>query len=61
MVQPYTSGYVWDIPDANTAAVQWCRQAGFKLQRPLIRMHLDENVAPGDPRKQLALAGPEVG
>jgi GNAT superfamily N-acetyltransferase len=51
----------WDIPDANTAAVEWARQQGFTLQRPLIRMYLGENSAPSDPRKQFALAGPEVG
>ncbi len=51
----------WDIPDANTAAVEWARQCGFTLQRPLIRMYLGENSAPSDPRTQFALAGPEVG
>jgi GNAT superfamily N-acetyltransferase len=51
----------WDIPDANTAAVEWARQRGFTLQRPLMRMYLGENSAPSDPRKQFALAGPEVG
>ena len=51
----------WDIPDANMAAVEWARQQGFTLQRPLIRMYLGENPAPSDPRKQFALAGPEVG
>jgi GNAT superfamily N-acetyltransferase len=51
----------WDIPDANTAAVEWARHHGFALQRPLIRMYLGENSAPSDPRKQFALAGPEVG
>ncbi len=51
----------WDIPDANTAAVEWARQQGFILQRPLIRMYLGENPAPSDARKQFAIAGPEVG
>lgn len=50
----------WDIPDRNTAAVEWSRRHGFTLQRPLIRMYLGEN-SPGDPQRQFALAGPEVG
>lgn len=51
----------WDIPDPNEAAVDWARQHGFTIQRPLIRMFLGENSAPGDPLRQFALAGPEVG
>ena len=51
----------WDVPDENTAAVAWAEQHGFAVQRPLTRMFLGENVAPGDPRQQFALAGPEVG
>jgi GNAT superfamily N-acetyltransferase len=51
----------WDIPDANRPAVEWARQSGFALQRPLIRMYLGENSAPSDAHKQFALAGPEVG
>jgi GNAT superfamily N-acetyltransferase len=51
----------WDIPDPNTAAVDWARRHGFTQQRVLTRMYLGENVAPGNPRQQFALAGPEVG
>jgi ribosomal protein S18 acetylase RimI-like enzyme len=51
----------WDIPDPNEAAVAWAAAHGFSVQRPLIRMFLGENEAPGDPRRQFALAGPEVG
>ncbi len=51
----------WDVPDENWAAVAWAEQHGFTVQRPLTRMFLGENLAPGDPRKQFALAGPEVG
>jgi ribosomal protein S18 acetylase RimI-like enzyme len=51
----------WDIPDANTAAVDWARRQGFTRQRALMRMYLGENTAPGDPQRQFALAGPEVG
>ena len=51
----------WDIPDQNVAAVTCADQHGFIAQRPLTRMHLGENNAPGDPRKLFAIAGPEVG
>jgi hypothetical protein len=51
----------WDIPDGNVPAVQWARQHGFGVQRPLIRMYLGDNSAPSNPQLQFALAGPEVG
>jgi GNAT superfamily N-acetyltransferase len=51
----------WDIPDANTAAVNWARQNGFTQQRMLTRMYLGNNPAQSDPQLQFALAGPEVG
>jgi hypothetical protein len=51
----------WDIPDATIAAVDWARRRGFTQQRKLTRMYLGENLAPGNPRQQFALAGPEVG
>jgi len=52
---------LWDIPDPNAAAVCWAEANGFVVQRPLTRMFLGENAAPGNPRQQFALAGPEVG
>lgn len=51
----------WDIPDANTGAVELAKLLGFQPQRPLIRMFLGENRWPGDPQKIFALAGPEIG
>lgn len=51
----------WDIPDQQTALIEWARQRGFTPQRPLIRMFLGENSHPGLPSHQAALAGPEVG
>jgi GNAT superfamily N-acetyltransferase len=51
----------WDIPDQNEAAVSWAEQHGFTVQRPLTRMFLGENLVPGDPQQQFALAGPEIG
>ncbi|PYJ86098.1 MAG: GNAT family N-acetyltransferase [Verrucomicrobia bacterium] len=51
----------WDIPDQNGAAVKCAKEHGFTAQRPLTRMYLGENSTPGDPQKQFALAGPELG
>lgn len=51
----------WDIPDANTDAVELARCLGFASQRPLIRMALGENKWPGKPQHIYALAGPEIG
>ncbi len=51
----------WDIPDLNEPAVSLANDLGFAVQRPLIRMFLGENAAPGDPCRQFAIAGPEVG
>ncbi|MGE3310521.1 MAG: GNAT family N-acetyltransferase [Limisphaerales bacterium] len=51
----------WDIPEPNTHAVQWAEQHGFHRQRELTRMYLGENSHPGNPRRQLALSGPETG
>lgn len=51
----------WDIPDANTGAVELAQRLGFQPQRPLIRMFLGENKWPGDTQKIFALAGPEIG
>jgi GNAT superfamily N-acetyltransferase len=51
----------WDIPDPNVPAVAWARGAGFTAERSLTRMFLGDNVAPGNPFQQFALAGPEAG
>jgi ribosomal protein S18 acetylase RimI-like enzyme len=51
----------WDIPDLNEPAVSLAENLGFTVQRPLIRMFLGNNAVPGDPSRQFALAGPEVG
>ncbi len=51
----------WDVPDQNTGAVALAQQLGFNPQRPLVRMFVGDNSHPGDPQRQFALAGPEVG
>jgi GNAT superfamily N-acetyltransferase len=50
-----------DIPDVNAAAVAWAKERGCTEQRRLTRMFLGENLRPGDPHRQFALAGPEIG
>jgi ribosomal protein S18 acetylase RimI-like enzyme len=52
---------IWDIPDQNAPAVAWASSHGFTPARTLIRMFRGENRAPGNPRRQFAIAGPEVG
>ncbi len=52
---------LWDIPDGNGVAGEWAKQHGFVQQRSLTRMFLGENTTPGDPQKQFALGGPEIG
>jgi ribosomal protein S18 acetylase RimI-like enzyme len=61
LLAPGGQSIFWDIPDLNAAAVAWAEKQGFTRQRSLMRMYLGENTTPGDPRKQFALAGPEVG
>ncbi len=51
----------WDIPDPNGAAVAWAERHGFTVQRRLTRMFCGGNLAPGDPRRQFAISGPETG
>ncbi|HEV2390947.1 MAG TPA: GNAT family N-acetyltransferase [Verrucomicrobiae bacterium] len=51
----------WDIPDPNERAVSWAQGHVLSVQRPLIRMFLGENATLGDPRRQFAIGGPEVG
>jgi GNAT superfamily N-acetyltransferase len=51
----------WDLPDQNGPLVQWCEQQGLSRQRPLTRMVLGTNTAPGEPFRQIALSGPETG
>ena len=51
----------WDIPDQNGAAVELAKEHGFMPQRTLTRMYLGENATPGDPQRQFAIAGPEIG
>jgi ribosomal protein S18 acetylase RimI-like enzyme len=51
----------WDIPDLNEAAVEWAARHGLSVQRSLTRMWLGDNSTAGDPRRQFAIAAPELG
>lgn len=51
----------WDLPEAQGPAISFLEESGFKRQRSLLRMCLGQNLAPGDPRRQLALADPATG
>jgi ribosomal protein S18 acetylase RimI-like enzyme len=51
----------WDIPDPNAVATDWAERHGFKAQRSLTRMRLGDDCSRGNPRKQFAIAGPELG
>lgn len=52
---------LWDIPDAQTGAIEFAKRLGFEPARQLTRMFLGENLCPGVPRMIFALAGPEIG
>jgi ribosomal protein S18 acetylase RimI-like enzyme len=50
-----------DVPDQNAGATAWAWQHGCTAQRALSRMFLGENLRPGHPNQQFAIAGPESG
>ncbi len=51
----------WDIPDQAKEAVALAQTLGFIQQRQLIRMHRGENLDPGEPHLQFAIADPATG
>lgn len=50
-----------DIFADNSNWLEFLTSLGFKIQRPLIRMHLGNLKHPGIPERQYAIAGPELG
>lgn len=62
-LEPVTNGkpVYWDIPDSNESALATARHLSFSRERPLIRMFLGENSAPGNPHLQFAIADPALG
>jgi GNAT superfamily N-acetyltransferase len=51
----------WDIPDANSAAVELAKKSSFEPQRPLQRMAIGRDEQPGNPLLQFAIADPATG
>jgi GNAT superfamily N-acetyltransferase len=50
-----------DVPVGERRWIEWLRAAGFRTERPFLRMRRGANVAPGAPERQFAIAGPEFG
>jgi hypothetical protein len=41
--------------------MRWLESTGFRIERRFLRMRRGENVSPGIPERQFAIAGPEFG
>jgi ribosomal protein S18 acetylase RimI-like enzyme len=50
-----------DVPDQHDGFAQWLENHGFVRDRPLMRMILSSDHSFGDPRRMIAIAGPELG
>jgi hypothetical protein len=50
-----------DAPRAAAGWVAWLERAGFTIERPFVRMRRGACGAPGVPKRQFAIAGPEFG
>ncbi|HVL59526.1 MAG TPA: hypothetical protein VM491_23790, partial [Burkholderiaceae bacterium] len=50
-----------DLADARSELVPQLQRAGFTVQRPFMRMALGRTAAPGDPKRTVLVAGPELG
>ena len=50
-----------DVPEAQTAFLDWLEEQDLSQERPFTRMFLDSNRAPGMPEMQFAISGPELG
>lgn len=50
-----------DVLADKTLLIEWLESLGFVFQRPLFRMFLVQNAAPGQPHRQYCIAGPEFG
>ncbi len=61
LADAWSPGVYWDIPDPNIEAIELARTLRFTPQRPLMRMYLGENLRPGNPLLQYAIADPAVG
>jgi len=52
---------ILDVPDQHDGFGQWLANHGFVRERPLMRMILSSDHSFGDPRRMIAIAGPELG
>lgn len=53
--------FIIDAAHHDAQWLDWLTSAGFKEQRPFIRMFRGEAQRPGSPEKQFAILGPEFG
>jgi hypothetical protein len=51
----------WDIPEANSDAIELAEAYGFKRLRPLLRMWMGEHLSKGIPSLQFGLGDPGTG
>ena len=52
---------VVDVLNDQVELITWLQSIGFLKQREFIRMYKDENLFPGDIKKQFLICGPEFG
>lgn len=50
-----------DVPRHSAEWIAWLESAGFRVERPFLRMRRGEHDSPGLPLQQFAIAGPEFG
>ncbi len=53
--------FILDVSHFEPDWVSWLEHAGFREQRPFIRMFYRDNPFPGVPSKQFGILGPEFG
>ena len=53
--------FILDVSHFESDWVSWLEHAGFREQRPFIRMFYRDNPFPGVPSKQFGILGPEFG
>lgn len=50
-----------DVPGSAADWMHWLESVGFRVERRFLRMRRGENLSPGLPDRQFAIAGPEFG
>jgi predicted N-acetyltransferase YhbS len=54
-------GIAIDVPALAVEWTRWLESSGFRIERRFLRMQRGENLSPGIPDRQFAIAGPEFG